>query len=133
MIVALGITWILDGLEVTLVGSIAAVLTQKDTPQLTTAQATAAGSFYLAGAVGGALLFGYLTDRFGRKKLFMITLGVYLLFTVATALAWNFWSFMLLRVLAGSGIGGEFRRSIGDRRARARTGPRSSGRRSNRW
>jgi MFS family permease len=88
VIVALGITWILDGLEVTLVGSIAAVLTQKDTPQLTTAQATAAGSFYLAGAVGGALLFGYLTDRFGRKKLFMITLGVYLLFTVATALAW---------------------------------------------
>ena len=56
----------------------------------------------------GALLFGYLTDRFGRKKLFMVTLGVYLVFTVATALAWSFWSFMLFRVLAGSGIGGEY-------------------------
>ncbi|HVS85927.1 MAG TPA: MFS transporter, partial [Gaiellaceae bacterium] len=108
VIVALGITWILDGLEVTLVGSIAAALTQKDTLHLSTSQATAAGSFYLAGAVGGALLFGYLTDRFGRRKLFMVTLGVYLVFTVATALAWNFWSFMIFRVLAGSGIGGEY-------------------------
>jgi MFS family permease len=108
VIVALGVTWILDGLEVTLVGSIAASLTSKSTLGLSTAQATAAGSFYLAGAVGGALLFGYLTDRFGRRKLFMITLGVYLVFTVATALAWNFWSFMIFRVLAGSGIGGEY-------------------------
>jgi MFS family permease len=108
VIVALGVTWILDGLEVTLVGSIAGALTSKDTLGLSTSQATAAGSFYLAGAVGGALLFGYLTDRFGRKKLFMVTLGVYLLFTVATALAWNFWSFMIFRVLAGAGIGGEY-------------------------
>jgi MFS family permease len=108
VIIALGITWILDGLEVTLVGSISGVLTDKSTLHLSTAQATAAGSFYLAGAVGGALLFGYLTDRYGRKKLFMITLGVYLVFTVATALAWNFWSFMIARVLAGSGIGGEY-------------------------
>jgi MFS family permease len=108
VIVALGVTWILDGLEVTLVGSIAGALTSKDTLGLTTSQATAAGSFYLAGAVGGALLFGYLTDRFGRRKLFMITLGVYLVFTVATALAWNFWSFMIFRVLAGAGIGGEY-------------------------
>jgi MFS family permease len=108
VIVALGITWILDGLEVTLVGSISGVLTDKGTLHFSTAQATAAGSFYLAGAVGGALLFGYLTDRYGRRKLFMITLGVYLLFTVATALAWNFWSFMLFRVLAGAGIGGEY-------------------------
>src|SRR6185437_13663832 len=80
----------------------------KGTLHLTTSEATAAGSFYLAGAVGGALLFGYLTDRFGRKKLFMITLGVYLAFTVATALSWNFWSFMVFRVLAGAGIGGEY-------------------------
>src|SRR5205814_5063961 len=108
VIVALGITWILDGLEVTLVGSISGVLTDKGTLHLSTSEATAAGSFYLAGAVGGALLFGYLTDRFGRKKLFMITLGVYLVFTVSTALAWNFWSFMIFRVLAGSGIGGEY-------------------------
>ena len=108
VVIALGITWILDGLEVTLVGSIAGALTSKDTLGLSTSEATAAGSFYLAGAVGGALLFGYLTDRFGRKKLFMVTLGVYLVFTVATALAWNFWSFMIFRVLAGSGIGGEY-------------------------
>jgi MFS family permease len=108
VVVALGITWILDGLEVTLVGSISGALTSKDTLSLTTSEATAAGSFYLAGAVAGALFFGYLTDRFGRRKLFMVTLGVYLVFTVATALSWNFWSFMIFRVLAGSGIGGEY-------------------------
>jgi MFS family permease len=108
VVVALGITWILDGLEVTLVGSISGALTSKDTLSLSTSEATAAGSFYLAGAVAGALLFGYLTDRFGRRKLFMVTLGVYLVFTVATALSWNFWSFMIFRVLAGSGIGGEY-------------------------
>jgi len=108
VIIALGITWILDGLEVTLVGSIAGALTSKDTLHLSTSEATAAGSFYLAGAVAGALLFGYLTDRFGRKKLFMVTLGVYLVFTVATALSWDFWSFMIFRVLAGAGIGGEY-------------------------
>src|SRR5690349_7505198 len=108
VIVALGITWILDGLEVTLVGSISGVLTDKGTLHLSTSEATAAGSFYLAGAVGGALLFGYLTDRYGRKKLFMVTLGVYLVFTVCTALAWGFWSFMIFRFLAGTGIGGEY-------------------------
>ncbi len=108
VIVALGITWILDGLEVTLVGSVAAALTGKNTLHFSTSQATAAGSFYLAGAVAGALVFGYLTDRFGRRKLFMITLGIYLVFTVATALSWDFWSFMAFRFLAGSGIGGEY-------------------------
>ena len=108
VIVALGITWILDGLEVTLVGSVAAALTDKDTLRFTTSQATAAGSFYLAGAVTGALVFGYLTDRFGRRKLFMITLGVYLVFTIATALSWGFWPFMAFRFLAGTGIGGEY-------------------------
>ena len=108
VVIALGVTWILDGLEVTLVGSISGALTSKDTLGLTTSQATAAGSFYLAGAVLGALFFGYLTDRYGRRKLFMITLGVYLVFTVATALAWGFWSFMIFRVLAGAGIGGEY-------------------------
>ena len=108
VVIALGVTWILDGLEVTLVGSISGALTSKDTLGLTTSQATAAGSFYLAGAVLGALFFGYLTDRYGRRKLFMITLGVYLVFTVATALAWGFWSFAIFRVLAGAGIGGEY-------------------------
>jgi MFS family permease len=108
VVIGLGITWILDGFEVTLVGSIASALTDKHTLALTTHEASSAGTFYLAGAVAGALLFGYLTDRVGRKKLFMVTLGVYLLFTVATAFAWNFWSFAAFRVLAGSGIGGEY-------------------------
>jgi MFS family permease len=108
VIVALGVTWILDGLEVTLVGSIAGALTDKSTLGFTASQATAAGSFYLAGAVAGALFFGYLTDRYGRRKLFMITLGIYLAFTVATALAWGFWSFMIFRFFAGAGIGGEY-------------------------
>jgi len=108
VVIGLEITWILDGFEVTLVGSIASALTDKHTLALTTHEASSAGTFYLAGAVAGALLFGYLTDRVGRKKLFMVTLGVYLIFTVATAFAWNFASFAAFRVLAGSGIGGEY-------------------------
>src|SRR5437667_344103 len=108
VVIGLGITWILDGFEITLVGSIASALTDKHTLGLTTHQASSAGMFYLAGAVAGALFFGYLTDRVGRKKLFVVTLGVYLLFTVATAFAWNFASFAAFRVLAGSGIGGEY-------------------------
>src|SRR5919202_5990569 len=108
VIFALGITWLLDGFDVTLVGAIAAGLTHKDTLALTTSQAANAGTAYLLGAVGGALLFGYLTDRLGRKKLFMVTLGVYMLFTAASALSWDYWSFMIFRVLAGAGIGGEY-------------------------
>ncbi|MFL5955479.1 MAG: MFS transporter [Gaiellaceae bacterium] len=108
VVIGLGITWILDGFEVTLVGALASVLTKKDTLHLTTQQASSAGTWYLLGAVGGALVFGYLTDRLGRKKLFMVTLAVYLVFTVASALAWNFWSFAIFRILAGSGIGGEY-------------------------
>jgi MFS family permease len=108
VVIGLGITWILDGFEVTLVGAIASVLTQPDTLHLSTQQASSAGTWYLLGAVAGALLFGYLTDRLGRKKLFMVTLAVYLVFTVATALAWDFWSFAAFRVLAGMGIGGEY-------------------------
>jgi MFS family permease len=108
VVVGLGITWILDGFEVTLVGAIASALTQPDTLHLSTGQAASAGTWYLIGACGGALFFGYLTDRLGRKKLFMVTLGVYLIFTVATAFAWNFTSFAVFRILAGAGIGGEY-------------------------
>jgi MFS family permease len=108
VVLGLGITWILDGFEVTLVGAIASVLTKKDTLHLSTHQASSAGTWYLIGACGGALFFGYLTDRLGRKKLFMVTLGVYLIFTVATALSWSFWSFAIFRILAGAGIGGEY-------------------------
>src|SRR4051812_14564856 len=107
-VIGLGITWVLDGVEGTLVGALASVLTKKDTLNLSTQQASSAGTWYLLGAVAGAIGFGYLTDRLGRKKLFMVTLAVYLVFTVASALAWNFWSFAIFRFLAGSGIGGEY-------------------------
>ena len=108
VVVGLGITWILDGFEVTLIGALASVLTKKDTLHLSTQQSSSLGTWYLLGAVGGALFFGYLTDRLGRKKLFMVTLGVYLVFTVLSGLAWNFWSLSIFRILAGAGIGGEY-------------------------
>ncbi|GAC1576280.1 MAG: MFS transporter [Candidatus Elarobacter sp.] len=108
VVIGLGITWILDGLEVTIVGTIAPTLTSKDGLNLSPEQATGAGSFYLVGACVGALVFGYLTDKLGRKKLFLVTLTWYLVFTVATAFAWDFWSFAIFRMLAGAGIGGEY-------------------------
>ena len=108
VVTALGITWILDGLEVTLVGAVAGALKQSPVLQLSNAQVGLASSAYLAGAVLGAMFFGWLTDRLGRKKLFFITLGVYLVATAATALSWNFWSFALFRFLTGAGIGGEY-------------------------
>jgi MFS family permease len=108
VIVALGITWILDGLEVTLAGALSGELKQNAALGLSNAQIGLAGSSYLAGAVLGALFFGWLTDRLGRKKLFTITLAVYLLATAATGLSWNAWSFVLFRFLTGAGIGGEY-------------------------
>jgi MFS family permease len=108
VVVALGITWILDGLEVTLAGSVAGALRQSPVLQLTSTDIGFVGSAYLAGAVGGAIFFGWLTDRLGRKKLFFITLAVYLVATAATAFSWNVWSFALFRFLTGAGIGGEY-------------------------
>jgi MFS family permease len=108
VVAALGITWILDGLEVTLAGSVAGALKASPVLHFSNAEVGLAASAYLAGAVGGALLFGWLTDRLGRKKLFFITLGVYLCATAATALSWNFASFALFRLLTGAGIGGEY-------------------------
>jgi MFS family permease len=108
IIAALGITWILDGLEVTIVGSLSGALTQSTGLSLTSTQVGLAGSAYLVGAVIGALVFGHLTDRYGRKPLFMVTVGVYLVATVATGLSWDFWSFALFRALTGAGIGGEY-------------------------
>jgi MFS family permease len=108
VVVALGITWILDGLEVTLAGSVAAALQTSPRLQLTAEQVGLTGSAYLAGAVLGALFFGHLTDRLGRKKLFNVTLGVYLVATAATAFSWDVYSFMLFRFLTGAGIGGEY-------------------------
>ena len=108
VVVALGITWILDGLEVTLAGSLAGALEASHVLQFTTVDVGLTGSAYLTGAVLGAVFFGWLTDRLGRKKLFFITLAVYLSATAATALSWDFWSFMLFRFLTGAGIGGEY-------------------------
>src|SRR5829696_2508192 len=108
VVVALGITWILDGLEVTLAGALSGALKQSPTLHFSNTDIGIASSAYLAGAVLGALFFGWLTDRLGRKKLFFITLVVYLVATAATALSWNFWSFALFRFLTGAGIGGEY-------------------------
>jgi MFS family permease len=108
VVVALGITWILDGLEVTLAGSVASALRQSPALNLSSVEVGLAGSAYIAGAVLGALFFGWLTDRLGRKKLFFITVAVYAAATVATAFSWDFWSFVLFRMLTGAGIGGEY-------------------------
>jgi MFS family permease len=108
VVVALGITWILDGLEVTLAGAIAGALAASPTLQFSAADIGLASSLYLAGAVAGALGFGWLTDRLGRRRLFFITLGLYLVATAMTGLAWDLWSFCLFRLLTGAGIGGEY-------------------------
>lgn len=108
VVTALGITWILDGLEVTLAGSVAGALKESPVLQFSNTEIGLASSAYLAGAVLGAVLFGWLTDRWGRKKLFFITLTVYLCATAATAFSWNIWSFALFRFLTGAGIGGEY-------------------------
>ena len=108
IVVALGISWVLDGLEVTIAGSIAGALASSPVLHFTPAEIGLAASAYLVGAVAGALFFGYLTDRLGRRKLFMATLGLYLAATAATALSWDFWSFAVFRVATGAGIGGEY-------------------------
>jgi MFS family permease len=108
VVAALGITWILDGLEVTLAGSLAGALKASPILQFSNTDIGLAASAYLAGAVMGALFFGWLTDRLGRKKLFFITLAVYLTATAATAFTWNIWSFALCRLVTGAGIGGEY-------------------------
>jgi MFS family permease len=108
VVVALGVTWILDGLEVTLAGALSGALKQSPVLHLSNTEIGIAASTYLVGAVLGALFFGWLTDRLGRKKLFFITLSVYLLATGATAFSWDFASFALFRFLTGAGIGGEY-------------------------
>jgi MFS family permease len=108
VVVALGVTWILDGLEVTLAGSVAGALKSSPMLALTDLQVGLSASAYVAGAVLGALLFGWLADRHGRKRLFNITLGLYLLATALTAFSWSFQSFAIFRFLTGAGIGGEY-------------------------
>jgi MFS family permease len=108
VVIALGITWLLDGLEVTLAGSLAGILKHPQALGFSDTQVGASATAYLAGAVTGALIFGYATDRLGRKKLFLFTLALYLTATAATAFSWNFWSFFLFRFFTGMGIGGEY-------------------------
>ena len=108
VVLALGITWILDGLEVTLAGALSGALKDSPTLHFTNFDIGLSNSAYLAGAVLGALGFGWLTDRIGRKKLFFITLALYLTATAATALSWNVASYALFRFLTGAGIGGEY-------------------------
>lgn len=108
LVFALGITWLLDGLEVTLAGSVSGALKGSPALQMTNADIGLAGGVYIAGAVLGALFFGWLTDRLGRRKLFFITLFLYVGATALTAFSWNLWSFLLFRFLTGAGIGGEY-------------------------
>jgi MFS family permease len=108
VVLALGITWILDGLEVTLAGTLSGALKESPTLQFSNFDVGFSNSCYLAGAVLGAFGFGWLTDRIGRKKMFFITLALYLAATAATALSWSFASYALFRFLTGAGIGGEY-------------------------
>lgn len=108
VVVALGITWILDGLEVTIVGAIGPVLENRQTLALSATQVGNAASSYVIGAVAGALLFGWLTDRFGRRFVFYVTLIVYLAGVFLSAISWSFLSFAAFRAVTGLGIGGEY-------------------------
>ncbi len=108
VVTALGITWILDGLEVTLIGALGGAITDSPALRIDSAGFGFTASAYLAGAVVGALFFGWLTDKLGRKKLFTVTVLLYVLSTIASGLAWDFPSLMLFRFLTGAGIGGEY-------------------------
>lgn len=108
IVTALGITWVLDGLEVTLAGAVGAALRDPRALHLSDSQVGFSATSYLLGAVVGALLFGYATDRHGRKKLFFLTLALYVAATAATAVAWNADAYFLFRALTGAGIGGEY-------------------------
>lgn len=108
VVLGLGLVWILDGLEVTIVGTLASRLTSEDSLGISESQAIWAGSIYVAGACTGALLFGWLTDRLGRKRMFMWTLALYLVATVLTATSQNYVMFAIFRFFAGMGIGGEY-------------------------
>ena len=108
VVVALGVTWVLDGLEVTIVGSIGPILKNPQTLGLSDQDIGSVAACYVAGAVLGALVFGWLTDRFGRRLIFNVTLGIYLLGVLLSAFSWNFWSFGAFRCITGLGIGGEY-------------------------
>ena len=108
VVFALGVTWILDGLEVTIVGSLGPVLQDKRTLGLSASEIGSLASFYVVGAVAGAMVFGWLTDRLGRKRIFYFTLSTYVVGVLLSACAWDFWSFAVFRFITGFGIGGEY-------------------------
>jgi MFS family permease len=108
VVIALGVSWLLDGLEVTVVGSLGPALQRPDTLGLTAAEIGWAASAYIGGAVLGALVFGRLADSLGRKRMFLVTLAVYLVATLLTAFSFDIWTFALCRALTGFGIGGEY-------------------------
>jgi MFS family permease len=108
IVVGLGVTWVLDGLEVTLKGAISGVLQEPGTLHLSPSEIGGLASFYLTGAVLGSLVFGWLTDRYGRKLFFFVTLATYLIGVLLTAFSWDFWSFAVFRFITGAGIGGEY-------------------------
>src|SRR5688572_3655404 len=108
VVIALGITWILDGLEVTMVGALSGAIAESPSLRLTPTEIGFTASAYLTGAVLGALFFGRLADRYGRRRLFSITVGTYLVATLLTGFSWDFWSFAVFRFFTGAGIGGEY-------------------------
>ena len=108
IVLALGITWVLDGLEVTLKGAVSGVLQEQGTLHFTSAEIGLIASFYLTGAVIGSLVFGYLTDRYGRRLFFFVTLATYLVGALLTAFSWDLTSFIVFRFITGAGIGGEY-------------------------
>jgi MFS family permease len=108
VVLALGITWVLDGLEVTIVGALGSVLQEPTTLGMTATEVGLSGSIYIAGAILGALWFGHLADRHGRKRLFLVTLTVYVIATLATAASIDFFTFAVCRFFTGMGIGGEY-------------------------
>jgi MFS family permease len=108
VVVGLGVSWILDGLEIQIVSLISAPLTDPKTLHLSTGEAGFLGSMYLIGEVVGALFFGRLTDKLGRKKLFIVTLAIYLIGSGLGGFSWDYWSLLVCRFIAGTGIGGEY-------------------------
>ncbi|MGE5526978.1 MAG: MFS transporter [Rhodospirillaceae bacterium] len=108
VVLSLGASWIIDGLEVTLAGAVSGVLQDPETLALSSPRIGATASFYLLGAVSGALVCGHYTDRYGRARLFFVTLAIYLAGTLMSAFAWDFWSLAAFRCVTGFGIGGEY-------------------------